>query len=415
MHEKLTLKNGVRIVHEYMPHVRTASVGVWVGVGSRFETRIQSGVAHYIEHMLFKGTKTRTAAQLAGEMDAIGGQINAFTTREATCFYAKVLDSHLYTAIDLLCDMLFNSNFDPKDVANERGVIAEEIDMYDDAPDDMVAERMINKCFLSALGRPVLGTRNSLKKLDSDTLRGFMTEHYTAGRIVVAISGSFSAEHLDYIEAAFSPLEKSRKRKPRHTEYTSCFTLKRKAIEQNHICLGFPGLSTSDDSRYTMQILSTVLGGGMSSRLFQTVREQNGLCYSIYSFNASFSETGLFSIATALSQDTQERAIRLIMDELSKLRDKGITKVELDRAREQSKASVLMSLESTSSRMNRIGFGELALGGALSTEDVIQRYDAVTCENVLALSNLVLNPEKMSFSAVGRVSPEDEYRRMVGM
>ena len=415
MHEKIVLKNGVRIVHEHMPHVRTVSVGIWVGVGSRFEKLNQNGAAHFIEHMLFKGTQSRTAAELAAEMDSIGGQINAFTTREATCFYARVLDSHVYSAIDLLSDMLFNSKFDTADIDNERGVICEEIDMYDDTPDDMVAERMISRSFPSALGRPVLGTKNTLKKLDSEALRKFMDEHYTPGRIVVALSGNFSQAHLSHIEDLFSALKKVRPKKPKSAEYTPSFTLKRKSIEQNHLCLGFPGISSTDNSRFALQILSTVFGGGMSSRLFQTVREQNGLCYSIYSFNSSFSETGMFAIATALGRDTEQRAVELIMSELEKLRNDGITEDELSRAREQSKAGILMALESTSSRMNRIGFGELHLGGSLSTDKVIELYDQVTLDDIKNLAQLLLDPKSMSFSAVGKVSAEDIYRKALGM
>ena len=415
MHEKTVLKNGVRIVHEHMQHVRTVSVGIWVGVGSRFEKRSQNGAAHFIEHMLFKGTQSRTAAELAAEMDSIGGQINAFTTREATCFYARVLDTHVDSAIELLSDMLFNSKFDTVDVDNERGVICEEIDMYDDTPDDMVAERMISRSFPTALGRPILGTKSILKKLDSEALRGFMDEHYTPGRIVVALSGNFSQAHLSHIEDLFSPLKKARLKKPKSAEYMPSFTLKRKSTEQNHLCLGFPGISATDDSRFALQILSTVFGGGMSSRLFQTVREQNGLCYSIYNFNSSFSETGMFAIATALGRDTEQRAVELIMSELEKLRNDGITADELGRAREQAKAGILMALESTSSRMNRIGFGELYLGGSLSTDEVIERYDHVTLDDIKDLAQKLLDPGAMSFSAVGKVSAEDTYRKILGM
>lgn len=415
MYEKITLKNGVRIVYEHMSQVRTASVGIWIGVGSRYEKRRQNGSAHFIEHMLFKGTEKRTASELAEEMDIIGGQINAFTTREATCFYARVLDTRLESAIDILSDMFFHSKLAAEDVENERGVIFEEIDMYDDAPDDMVSERMMNRCFPGSLGRPVLGTGRSLKGLDAEVIRAFKAENYIAPRIVVALSGSFTAEHLRHIQNLFSPMEKVRGKTPKATAYVPCFTLKRKSTEQNHLCLGFPGLRAGDDARFAMQIMSIILGGGMSSRLFQTVREKNGLCYSIYSFNATFRETGLFGVATALGQETEGRAISLILDELDKLRQEGITHKELERAREQSKASVLMSLESTSSRMNRIGFGELSLGSVPSVDEVISRYDAVTLDDVLALAGRVIVPERMSFSAVGRTRQETQYRTELKM
>lgn len=415
MYEKITLENGVRIVYEHMPHVRSACVGIWVGTGSRNEKSTQSGAAHFIEHMLFKGTKTRTAAQLAGEMDAIGGQINAYTTRESTCYYARVLDIHLDKAVELLGDMFFSSNFDPADIDNERGVINEEIDMYDDEPEDMVAERLIFRSFKGQLGRPVLGTPASLKKLGAEQLREFMDENYIAPRVVISLSGSFDMTHLAQIRQLFSAMPERKSRKTRACEYTPSFTLKRKSTEQNHLCLGFRGLPSGDERRFTMQILSSVLGSGMSSRLFQTVREQHGLCYSVYSFNASFKDTGLFGIATALSAETEGRAIELILGELDKFRSGGVTAEELSRAREQSKAGVLMSLESTSSRMNRLGFGELVMGRSLSADELITRYDAVTEDDVLALAQDVLKSEMMSFSAVGRVASPERYRQLLNI
>jgi predicted Zn-dependent peptidase len=409
MYEKITLPNGVRIAYEHIDHVRSVSVGIFVGVGSRFESASENGAAHYIEHMLFKGTQSRSASRLAFEMDAIGGQINACTTRDSTCFYARVLDSHLDRALDILCDMFFCSRFDEADVNSERGVILEEMDMYNDAPEDVVVERLLARCFPGALGRAIIGTEKSLSGLDSAALRGFKAREYTPDRIVVALCGSFDGKAIDSIAQRFSAMPVGSAKPPKKCAYKPAIYTKKKATEQNQICLGFEGTSVSDEGRFASQLMSTVLGGGMSSRLFQTVRERNGLCYSIYSFGSSFAETGIFGVATALDRKNDKRALALIRDELDKMRQDGVTEEELSRAREQAKSGIVIGLESTSARMNRLGYGELMLGYSQDTDDVIARYDAVTREDVLAAARQLLREGTLSFSAVGRLSPTEEY------
>lgn len=412
MYEKITLPNGVRIVYEHMPHVRSAAVGIWVGAGSRYEKVSEGGSAHFVEHMLFKGTNKYSARELADKMDAIGGQVNAYTTRENTCYYARVPDYHLDTAIELLGDMFFDSKFDQVDVESERGVILEEIDMYNDAPDDVVTERLMLGCFKGALGRPILGKASVLEKMDSQSLREFKESRYTSGRVVVALAGSFTEETIKRIEARFSVMEKKTERKPQTCRYAPCVTVKRKATEQNHLCLGFPGLPAGSEKRFAVQLMSGMLGEGMSSRLFQTVREKYGLCYSIGSFSGGFAETGLFAVATAMGKETELKAIGLIMDEIRRFREDGVTQDELDRAREQVKANLVMSLESTTAHMNKLGFSTLCLDRCLSPEELIEGYDTVTTEDILSLSRQVLDFEQMSFSAVGRVSAAEEYEKM---
>lgn len=414
MYGKIQMSNGVRIVYDNMPYVRSAAIGIWVGVGSRYESPAENGAAHFIEHMLFKGTSKYTAAELAGIMDGIGGQINAYTTRESTCFYARVLDTHLSDTIDLLCDMFFDSRLDQADVDSERGVIFEEIDMYGDTPEDLVTERLMSKAFRGALGRPILGKPSTLEGMTGESLRVFMDEKYCAGRIVVALAGSFEESHLRLIEERFSGMGEKKGPKLQKGKYTAAVTVKRKSTEQNHICIGFPGLKIGDDKRYATQIMSMVLGGGMSSRLFQTVRETHGLCYSIYSYASSFSDTGLFGIVTALGQETQEKALGLIAQELRRMRDGGITDQELDRAREQTKSNVVMGLESTTACMNRLGSGELHMGRHLTADQLIERYDAVTREDVLDAARQVIRFDELSFSAVGRVAGADDYMSFIG-
>ena len=415
MHEQMTLDNGVRIVYEHMPYVRSAAVGIWVGVGSRYERKGEGGSAHFIEHMLFKGTEKRTANKLADIMDGIGGHINAYTSRESTCFYARVLDSHLDTAIDLLSDMFFNSLFSESDLESERGVIFEEIDMYDDAPEDLSSERLLAGCFPGALGRPILGTKHTLGGMTSESLRGFMRQHYVPSRVVISLCGNFTKIHLEQISRLFSRMEAKKAPSFRACNYKQSFSLKRKATEQNHLCLGFPSLADDNERRFALHTLSSILGGGMSSRLFQTVREKNGLCYSVYSFSTSHDGAGLFGVTAALNRDSEKRALKLIISEIDRLREDGVSAEELSRAIEQAKSSIILAMESTSSRMNRLGSGVTLLGKCLTPDEVILRYDAVTADDVLNLARETFDFSLMSFSAVGRVASADEYRVNLGL
>ena len=411
MYEKITLPNGARIVFERMEGVRSVSLGIWVGAGSRFERAEEGGSAHFIEHMLFKGTETRTAAQLAEEADALGGQLNAYTTRDNTCFYTRVLDTHLPRAAEVLADMFFRSRFDEADVENEKGVIGEEIDMYEDTPEDVAAENLLAGCFPGALGRPVLGTEETLAGLSGRSLRAFMERTYTAPRIAVALAGSFTDADVDAVARIFAQMPPAERSEPERSAYAPCLTLREKAVEQNQLVLGFPGLETASEERFAMQLFSNILGGSSSSRLFQTVREKHGLCYSIYSFTAGYQDTGLFAVALAANRQSERRALGLTIDELRRIRDEGVTAAELGRAREQVTASILMSLESSASRMNRLGYGELFLPrGALTPDELIERYEAVTLADVRSLAQRTLDFRRASLSAVGRVAHGEEYR-----
>ena len=410
MYEKIILPNGVRILHEHIPHVRSVSMGIWVAVGSRHEKAAESGASHFIEHMFFKGTKTRTAAELAALMDGIGGQINAFTTKECTCFHGRVLDTHLAELADILGDMFFNSSFSEADVENERGVVFEEIDMYSDTPDDVVSERLSASVYKGhSLGRPILGKKSTLEGMSGTSLREYRDKSYTGDRVVIALSGSYTQDDIKLIRDAFSqvPVGKAAKLSP--PRYHPSFTVKKKSIEQNHVCLGFEGLKITDDERFTLQLLSDIFGGGMSSRLFQSVREKRGLCYSVYSYGTSYIDAGMFSVYTALGKDTEAVALEVIMDEIKLLTDDGVTAAELLRAREQVKSNILLGLESTSTRMNRLGRNELYFGHIPSPEEIIASYDAVTSDNILNLSRRIFDYEKLSFSAVGKVETAETY------
>lgn len=413
MFEKRTLPNGIRIVYEYIPYVRSVSFGIWVKNGSRSEKSEENGASHFIEHMVFKGTNTRTAADIAAQSDRLGGQINAYTTKECTCFYGRVLDTHLGHLADILHDMLKNSNFDDKDVLNERGVIFDEIDMYEDTPEDLVIEQLLTGIYKgSSLSRPILGKKSTLKKMSGQFLKDFMVSHYGGGNIVIAISGSFKTSDIDNIASLFSDFG-SGSVEYRKASFHRTFDVKHKDIEQNHICIGYPGFSIYDDDRYSLSLLSNILGGGMSSRLFQKVRERQGLCYSVYSFLSSYIDGGIFGIYTAAGNSNYLEAVRLILEEVEKIRQDGVTATELALTKEQAKVNVLMSLESTGVRMNRLGRNELFLGRIPSTEELIEKYEAVTTDDILSLAQKVFDPELVSFSFVGSGEQGDKFKEMI--
>ena len=413
MVEQITLQNGVRILTEPMAGVRSASLGFWVGAGSRHETAAENGAAHFIEHMVFKGTETRTAAGIAQEMDAIGGQVNAYTTKENTCFYVRALDTHLSQATDILCDMFFHSAFRQEDVETERGVILEEIGMYADNPEDLCSERLAATVYKgSSLARPILGKPSTLKNMTGESLRSWRDTHYRPDEIVVSLAGSFSPAVVEDLKARFGSLAPVPQHKSKPAAFQSAFTLKKKATEQNHITLAFPGFPYGSDHRFALQLLSFILGGGMSSRLWQEVREKRGLCYSIYSYGAGHEDTGLFGIYTALGRETEAQALEAIRSVVTALVQDGVTEEELSRAREQSKASVLMGLESTQSRMSHLGRSTLLTGTVLTPDEIIMAYDSVTREDVLNLARIIFDPQKMALSAVGRVENEEYYRTL---
>ncbi len=409
-----TLPNGVRLVTEHIQTVRSAALGIWVGGGSREEEGAESGAAHFIEHMLFKGTARRTAQDIARETDAIGGQMNAFTTKECTCFYGRVLDDHLPQALDILYDMVYHSSFTQEAVETERGVILEEIDMYEDTPDDLCAEKLAAQVFQgSPLARPILGAKETLEGMTGDFLRDYHRRHYEGHNTVVALAGSFSPAILDDLRQRFSRLPAGQPRPLVPAAYTPGFVATAKPIEQNHLTLAFPGLDYNSPRRFALQLLSSILGGGVSSRLFQTVREQQGLCYSIYSYGAGHADTGLFCLYTALNRDTEAKALATIRQVVDQLRQEGPTQEELTRAREQSKANVMMGLESTQSRMSHAGRSLLFSGEILTPEQIIAAYDAVTREDVIVLAQDLFRWDQASLSAVGQVRTPQEYQTLV--
>ena len=413
MVEKIILDNGVRVLHEKLEHVRSCALGVWVENGSCHEPDELAGISHYIEHMMFKGTETRTATDLAQAFDAIGGQVNAFTTKEHTCYYARTLDTHVQKAAELLCDMVLHSAFRPEDVDLERGVILEEIGMYEDTPEDLVSEILSAAVYPSQpLGRPILGTQGTLQHIDSAALKDYRSKQYVGENTIISLCGSFSDADLKAVCEAFSALPAGQPREMPQATYRKAVVVKKKDIEQNHLLLVFPGLYANHPDRYVLAALNNILGAGMSSRLFQRVRERSGLCYSIYSFTSLYQNTGVLGIYVALGRETQEDALRMIREELELFREEGVTQEELSRTKEQLKTTLLMSLESTNSRMSSMARNEMIFGHAQSPEEAVEKLEKVTVEDVHRLAKELLDFDQMSFSAVGNVSQPEEYQAL---
>ena len=414
MYVKRVLPNGVRLISEKLDTVRTASVGIWVGNGSRYEPAALNGISHFIEHMIFKGTEKRSAQHIAIAIDALGGQANAFTDKECTCYYMKVLDKRLKTGISILADMFMNSRFAQEDIDLERGVVLEEIDMYEDSPEDVAIDKLFEKCYDgSALGRPILGTAETLQTINSEAMHDYMHRYYRPADTVVAVSGHFTEDDLDYIAELFSHMEGDGRNQITPAVYQPSLMLREKDIEQNHLCLSFPGVSLLSEERFAMNLLSSILGGGMSSRLFQGVREQNGLCYSIYTFTTPHLDTGLLSIYTGLGAETEHKALELIVRELHRFCENGPTPDELSRCREQVKTTLLMGLESTGTRMMTIGRSELLRGQVAAVEQVLASYDKVTADDLLQLARRVFDFEQVSLAVVGQPDRAETYRTLL--
>ena len=414
MYVKRVLPNGVRLITERIDTVRTASVGIWVGNGSRYEPAALGGISHFIEHMIFKGTDKRSARHIAIAIDALGGQANAFTDKECTCYYMKVLDKRLQTGVSILADMFMHSRFAQEDIDLERGVVLEEIDMYEDSPEDVAIDKLFEACYAgSALGRPILGTAETLQTINSEAMHDYMRRYYRPADTVVSVSGHFTEEDLDYIAELFSHMEGEGRNQITPAAYQPSLVLREKEIEQNHLCLSFPGVSLLSEERFAMNLLSSILGGGMSSRLFQSVREQNGLCYSVYTFTTPHLDTGLFSIYTGLGPETEQKALALIVRELHAFCDNGPEPDELSRCREQVKTNLLMGLESTGTRMMTIGRSELLRGEVSAIEQVLAAYDRVTADDLLALARRVFDFSQASLAVVGQPEKQETYRALL--
>ena len=405
--------SGLRLVTERMPGVRSASVGFWVLAGSRDEAPAISGSSHFLEHLLFKGTERRSARDIAEAFDAVGGDLNAFTAKEYTCYYARVRDRDLELAVDHLADMLQHSVIRREDLDGERQVILEEINMHEDSPEDVVHDLFTQTLWPEhPLGRPILGTAETIRAATRASVRRFYRRHYVPGHLVVAAAGNLRHEDVvrmltDRLDTGpeLSPgsVRNSRSRRAtRAPEPSGQHAVRRKKTEQAHVCIGTNGLARSDPDRFAFLIVNTALGGGMSSRLFQEIREQRGLAYSVYSYHAQYTERGIFSAYAGTTPARAPEVIALIRRELEDVRDGGLTEEEFDRAKGHVKGSTVLSLEDPSGRMSRLGKAEIAHGEILSMNEILRRVDRVTLEDARAVAHRVLS-QPMSLSVLGPV------------
>ena len=408
--KKYTCQNGVRVVLENIPTVRSVAIGVWIGTGSRYETPANNGISHFLEHMFFKGTKTKNAKEIAEAFDSIGGQVNAFTSKEYTCYYAKVLDNHSQFALEVLADMFFNSTFEEEELIKEKNVVYEEIKMYEDTPDDIVHDLLSKAIYENhSLGYPILGTEETLSTFTRKTLKEYMHNMYTPEQVVVSIAGNISESFIKEVEALFGSYEGGKREKVEETPIFHMNQISRKKeTEQAHLCLGFEGLQVGHQDIYSLITLNNILGGSMSSRLFQDVREQRGLAYSIFSYHSAFEDNGVVTIYGGTGAKQLDFLFETIQETLAVLRRDGITEKELRNSKEQLKGSLMLSLESTNSRMSRNGKNELLLGNHRSLDDIIELIDSVKKQNVDEMANQVFN-NKFSVSLV---SPDGELPKM---
>jgi predicted Zn-dependent peptidase len=408
------LANGLRIVTDPMDTVETVSLGVWVDAGTRHEPPAVNGVSHMLEHMAFKGTERRTARDIAEEMDAVGGHLNAYTARDHTAYYAKVLKEDTGLALDIIADILQHSTMDAEELAREQAVVVQEIAQAIDTPDDIIFDHFQATAYPDqSLGRPVLGTEELVKAMDRDVVLGYMRGHYSAPSMVVAGAGSIDHDALvAEAEKAFAALPDFQANTTDRAVYAGGSFREERDLEQVHVVLGYDGVSYTDPDYYAASVLSTVLGGGMSSRLFQEVREKRGLVYSIYSFTSSYDDGGLFGVYAGTGEDELAELVPVMCDEIVKIVD-GVAPAELARARAQLKASILMSLESTSSRCEQLARQILIYGRPIPVAELVSRIEAVTDADLVRVARRLLagTPTVAAIGPLSKLEGYDEVAR----
>ncbi|HAG08762.1 MAG TPA: peptidase M16 [Desulfotomaculum sp.] len=407
MSSEIVLGNGLQIITKSISHVRSIAVGIWVDAGSRYEAPSLNGISHFIEHLMFKGTARRTARQIAEALDEVGGQLNAFTTKEYTCYYARVLDEHFNLVIDVLNDMLFHSRFEVKDIDQERKVIIEEIKTYEDVPEELVHDLFTATIWPGhSLGRSVIGNQEVISNLSRQDIINFYQKYYVPGNIVIAVVGNFQPEIIiEKLEKTFGGLKG--KTQPRSlvcpTAYSSvnCYF---KDTELVHLCFGTQGLPFNDEKTYVFQLINIILGTGLSSRLFQEIREQRGLVYSIYSYPRAYRDTGLFGIYAGLSKENIATVITLIIKEIKKIQADGVSELELQRAKNHYRGNLLLSLESVIAQLGALGKSQLYLGRVISPEEVLEKINRVTREEIKEAANELLKTELFTLASIGPVN-----------
>ncbi len=406
------LSCGITVLHENIPFFRSCTLGIWVRAGSVIETENENGISHLIEHMMFKGTEKRDARKIAVDSDNIGGQLNAFTSKECTCYYIKVIDEKLSEAVELLSDIFLNSVFDAEELEKEKKVVLEEIAMYNDTPDDVVQEKVARAFFTgTALEKTILGPENNIKGFSRDDLFDYRKRLYNSANILISVAGNYDENTLfDALEIYFGRVftDNNYNVQPLKTGYDpSCLERREisvnKDIEQAHICMSFPGCSLLDDSRYALLVANNIIGGSMSSRLFQRIREKSGMAYSVYSYVSSYFDAGMISFYAGTMLHNLEPVKTMMIDELDKVRKDGFTKDEFVQSKEQMKSNFLLSLESTSSKMSSIGKAFIITGRVRTEDEVLSLIESTEYDDVAKAVDEALDFGRCTFGVVGRI------------
>lgn len=407
---KIVLPNGVRILLERIPYVRSASIGVWLDVGSRNENQSESGLSHFIEHMFFKGTRSKNAYQLSNEMNWIGGNVNAFTTQENICISAKVVDEHLGRAIDLLSEIYLESAFDPAEIDRERNVILEEVSMYNDTPDELVLDFFMGHLYADhPLGRPILGPPENIHQFNQQDISKFTGKEFAPDRIVISIAGNFDLRRVEpQLHRIFDPMTPNgweRNAVTHPTPAYKSFNEDRK-LEQVHFCMGTDAPARDSDDRFAFAVLNTILGGGTSSRIFQEVREKRGLAYSIGSFDMAFRDAGCFAVTGGSSPRHIQKVLKLCLEEVTRIYSETVTQDELENSKQQLRSSIILGMENSSNRMTRLAECEMYYGEYIPVDTVLSRIDAVTVDNVREMAEKYLKDRPITFASIG---PEKKF------
>ena len=405
---KTVLPNGVTILSEEIQGIRSVAIGVWVKTGSRHESAERNGISHFIEHMVFKGTKNRSALDIARQMDAIGGNMDAFTGKESICFNAKVLDEHLPVAVDVISDLVLNPTFEPKDIDREKGVILEEIKMDEDNPDYLVHEIFTQNFWKDhPLGMPILGTKETVKALNQQAILENFTARFSAGNLVISAAGSLNHDEFARLIAdrfAKLPVVPNGHHYPAPKVNAKIITRNKKSLEQVQLCMGVPAPFISHEKRYVSYILNTLLGGGMSSRLFQKVREEQGLVYSIYSDLNPYSDTGCLCVYAGTSRESAPKVVQAVLDEFKRVKNEPVPDEELERVKDQLKGSLMLSLESSTSRMSNLARQDMYFDRFIGQDEIIRSVEAVTADQVTNLANEIFTRDAVAITLLGNLN-----------
>ena len=402
------LPNGLTVISEQMQHLRSVSIGVWVKTGSRDEDPVPTASLHFIEHMLFKGSANRSAEDIARQVDSIGGNMDAFTAKECICFNMKVVDEHLPVAIDILSDLVLNPLFKEEDIAREKGVILEEIKMDEDSPDYLVHEIFTQSFFKDhPLGKPILGTRDTVKKFERSSVLEFYKQCFTPENIVVSAAGNLEhKKFVDLVKRHFAQLKPTKtNRKSRRPETASRIMLRnKKSLEQVQICMGVPSYPIAHEKRYASYILNSLLGGGMSSRLFQNIRERQGLAYAIYSDLSPYRDTGCLCVYAGTSRESAGKVVQSVVRELFRLKSETVSAEELRRSKDQLKGSLMLSLESSTSRMSNLARQEMYFDHFFTLDELIERIEAVSADDLRAMAEEFFKTESIAVTVLGNLN-----------